>query len=410
MTEKVGGWSRPGRLLSFLPILAAVALGLAACEEEPPKPVLSPDNLYLTEVDYDALPGWRADSVLQVGPALKRSCERLLRGDADRTITAGPLETSAAQWRPACQAALDGIESGAEETFRRAIETHFTPFAAAAGEDPDGLITGYFEAELRGAAAPDAQYAYPIYARPDDHIIADLGIFDPDLKGQRAVGRVQEGRFVPYPARADLERTHLPGRGLELFWARDPIDVFLLQVQGSGRVVLPDGTVARIGFDGHNGRPYKSVGRVLIDRGDLQAHEASCNGIRGWIEKNPERANELLWENPRFVFFRELEGDGPIGAEGLPLTPGRSLAVDRAHIAMGTLIWLDTTWPSAPDRPLQRLMVAQDTGGAIKGPVRGDFFWGFGAEALAEAGKMKSTGRYYLLLPNEVAATIRPSG
>ena len=215
---------------------------------------------------------------------------------------------------------------------------------------------------------------------------------------------------MPYPTRADLEQTHLPGQGLELYWARDPIDVFLLQVQGSGRVVLPDGTVARIGFDGHNGQPYKSIGRVLIDRGDLQPHEASWNGIRGWIENNPDRANALLWENPRFVFFRELDGEGPIGAEGLPLTPGRSLAVDRAHIAMGTLIWLDTTWPSAPDRPLQRLMVAQDTGGAIKGPVRGDFFWGFGAEALAEAGKMKSTGRYYLLLPNDVATKIRPSG
>lgn len=418
---------------------------LAACDSEPE--TATPDGasletadlegpqegLRLTKVAFEALPDWPTDAatgddLVEAVPALQRSCRRITALPATREITFGSVLSVAADWHAACQAVLDIVKDSKPTSgdLRHVLEAHFTAFSAhdravdyaakqqskdkTAEGDPkpadQGLFTGYFEAELQGDRVKSAAFPYPIYGRPKDHITANLGAFDPDLAGKRLVGRVQEGRFIPYPSRETLESEHLLGKGLELYWARDPIDVFLLQVQGSGRIVLPDDTVARIGFAAHNGHPYKSIGRVLIERGDLKAHQASWDGIRGWIDNNPEKANALLWENPRFIFFREIDGEGPIGSEGLALTPGRSLAVDRRYIAMGTPIWLDTTWPSAPEKPLRRLMVAQDTGGAIKGVVRGDFFWGYGAEALAYAGKMKSRGRYFLLLPNPVAEII----
>jgi membrane-bound lytic murein transglycosylase A len=247
---------------------------------------------------------------------------------------------------------------------------------------------------------------------PEDLVVADLGRFSEELAGKRVVGRVEDGRFVPYPERGEIESGLLAERGLELLWIDDPVDVFLLQVQGSGRVVLPDGEVVRVGFAGHNGRPYRSIGRVLIERGAIEPHAASWDGIRGWIEENPDEAHALFAENPRFVFFREIDGaaDGPIGAQGVPLTPRRSLAVDRSLVPLGLPVWLDTTRPGDSDVPLRRLMVAQDTGGAITGPVRGDFFWGYGETALAEAGRMKSRGRYFLLLPNPAAARLAAPG
>ena len=198
-----------------------------------------------------------------------------------------------------------------------------------------------------------------------------------------------------------------------MLWIDDPVDVFMLHVQGSGRVVLPDSSVVRVGFAGHNGRAYESIGRALIEQGELKPGQASWNDIRDWIRRNPQKAVALFALNPRYIFFRVIEGvppeAGPIGAQGVPLTPGRSLAVDRRYVPLGLPVWLDTTWPSEPQRPLRRLLVAQDAGGAIKGVVRGDFFWGYGNDALAYAGKMKSRGRYYLLLPNAAAERMAQS-
>lgn len=389
----------------FLFLAALLALVPAACEKKEEKAVVEDKGpaLVLAKVDFADLADWKADRLTEALPALRRSCKRILALDPEKQIGTDAVPMTAADWRDGC-----GALTAADDDFttRSALETYFTPMLASNRGVEEGLFTGYFEAELQGADAPDEIYRYPIYKRPPDHVIADLGKFDDELKGRRIVGRVDGGRFVPYPDRGSLEQSHLPGKGLELFWAKDRIDVFLLQVQGSGRVILRDGSVRRIGFDGHNGRPYKSIGRVLIDRGELEAHQASWDGIRGWIERNPNEATALLAENPRFIFFREIDGEGPIGAEGLALTPGRSIAVDRKFLPMGVPLWLETNWPSEKDKPLNRLMVAQDTGGAIKGPVRGDFFWGYGAEALKYAGRMKSSGRYYLLLPNAVAGRL----
>ena len=200
----------------------------------------------------------------------------------------------------------------------------------------------------------------------------------------------------------EIDAGALAGRGLELLWAADPVDAFFLHVQGSGRVIFPDGRVQRVGFAGSNGHSFYAIGRALIEEGIVSREESSMQKIRDWLRANPDKAREVMQRNARYIFFRTIDGDGPIGAQGVPLTPGRSLAVDSSLLPLGVPLWLDTTWP-ATDKPLRRLMVAQDVGSAIKGAVRGDFFWGSGEPALEQAGRMKQTGRYYLLLPKPVA-------
>ena len=209
--------------------------------------------------------------------------------------------------------------------------------------------------------------------------------------------------MVPYYPRAEITNGTAPVKGLEIAWVEDPVELFFLQVQGSGRIRLPDGTLMRVGYADHNGHPYRSIGRWLVDLGELTLDQASMQGIKAWVKRNPERANELLNQNPAYVFFRELPAaagdEGPAGSLGVPLTAGRSLAVDPRTIPLGAPVFLATTWPLST-RPLQRLMLAQDTGSAIRGAVRADFFWGFGPDAAEQAGRMKQSGSLWLLWPN----------
>jgi len=231
----------------------------------------------------------------------------------------------------------------------------------------------------------------------------DLGQFRDTLRGERIAGRVEGGRLHPYPDRGTIDRGALAGRGLELLWVDDAVDAFFLQIQGSGRVTMADGSVIRVGYDGQNGHPYVAVGRVLIQRGIMTPEQVSMQSIRAWLAANPTAAPDLLRENPSFVFFRELTGDGPVGAQGVALTPGRSLAVDPRFLPLGAPMWLDVEDPRVAGDRIRRLVVAQDTGGAIRGPVRGDLFWGHGAAAEDAAGRMRSQGRYWLLLPAGVS-------
>ena len=407
----------PARPLSALltPFAAAVLL-LTACgepssdkaaheQETPPQAPVAEEALRLTPVGFEALPDWESDPLDGALSAFLKSCARLTPQPDDRPVGTDAAPILAGDFDAPCAAAAE-LQAAGAEAKRAFFETEFRPFLAANAADgsEQGLFTGYFEAELTGARDRSETYATPIYAAPGDLVTADLGRFDEQLAGKRIIGRVEGDRFVPYPERGQIEDGLLAGQNLELLWIDDPVDVFLLQVQGSGRVILPDGEVVRVGFAAHNGRPYRSIGRVLIERGELEPHAASWDGIRGWIEDNPDKAAALFAENPRFVFFRLLDGeDGPIGAQGVALTAERSLAVDRRYIPLGAPLWLDSTMPGGGEAPLRRLMVAQDAGGAINGPVRGDFFWGYGDEALAMAGKMKSRGRYFLMLPKASA-------
>lgn len=398
----------PPRRRQFPTTLAAVALLLvlgvvAGCEKKPkkPEPVKVPDRLTLTETEFDALTGWQDDRISEAWPALLKSCGRLLGQPASRAVGPEALAGTVADWRVPCEA-LGKLTEGDEAGLRSVLEKEFRPFAATGPDGETGLFTGYYEAELNGAAAPDDVYRWPLYKYPSDLIRVDLGRFRADLNGRRIYGRVQDGRLVPYYDRAEIEGGALAGRDLELLWSDDPVDVFFLHVQGSGQVRLPDGSTVRVGFAATNDLPFFAIGRALISENKVPRDRASMQEIREWLRRNPDEAAAMMRRNGRYVFFRRIEGEGPIGSQGVALTAGRSLAIDPSYLALGVPLWLETTWP-ASNKPLRRLMVAQDTGGAIKGPVRGDFFWGPGEAALEQAGRMKQSGRYYLLLPKAVA-------
>ncbi len=399
---------RPQRLSPSRHLILAGALPLlliAACEKAPPPEAPAPSEpskpaALLEPVGFEALPGWEVDAVAEALPALRRSCRRVLSSPDDKAIGPAALGGRVADWRPICED-LERLAVTDDISARLFFESWFTPFLVSDQGETEGLFTGYYEAELRGDTRPNGRYRFPVYTRPADLISVNLGDFRADLEGERIVGRVDKSRLVPYFSRAEIENGALSGQKLELLWADDLVDVFFLHVQGSGRVRLPDGRVKRVGFAASNGLPFYAIGRAMI-REKLLDGDVSMQSIRTWLRDNPDKAETLMHRNGRFIFFREIEGEGPIGAQGVPLTAGRSLAVDPSHLPLGAPVFLDTTWP-ASDRPLQRLLVAQDTGSAIKGVVRGDFFWGSGEPALAEAGRMKQKGRYFLLLPKSVA-------
>jgi membrane-bound lytic murein transglycosylase A len=299
-------------------------------------------------------------------------------------------------------AAATAAASSDPGAARRFFETWFAPYLVTDNGNSEGVFTGYYEAELRGAWTRKGPYQVPVYRPPNDLITVELGLFRDEWKGQRLTGRQVDGRLVPYPTRAEIDAGALAGKGSELLWVDDAVDSFFLHVQGSGRVVMENGQVVRLGFAGRNGHSYVAIGRELMRREAIPREQMSMQAIRAWLKANPDEASEVMALNPSFIFFRVIDGEGPIGAEGVPLTPGRSLAVDPTFVPLGLPIWLDTTDPLNPEQPLRRLVVAQDTGSAIKGPVRGDLFWGFGETAAAKAGAMKQRGRYFILLPRKV--------
>lgn len=366
--------------------LLLLLLPLFACTPRPPPP----DRLTLAPASFASLAAWQQDDTAAALGAFARSCATLEKQPPAASLgIAGPV----AAWQAPCTALPKTADAAAA---RRYFETWFQPWQAGNNGAAEGLFTGYYEPELKGARRPGNGFAVPLLRRPPDLVMVELGLFRPAWRGERIAGRVVDGRLKPFESRVAIERGALDRYHLPFLWVSDPVDAFFLQIQGSGRVVLPDGTRVRVGYDGQNGQPYVPIGKLLVERGDLTKENVSMQTIRAWIEAHPAAGKALMDENPSYVFFRELTGDGPLGSEGVVLTAGRSLAVDRSFVPLGVPVFLD-----AGDG-LRRLMVAQDTGGAIRGPVRGDVFWGDGAEAAARAGTMKARGRYYLLLPKGV--------
>jgi membrane-bound lytic murein transglycosylase A len=355
-----------------------------------------------TAARFADLPGWDGDRLDEALVALRRSCVRIAGLEPGRPLGAAAYGTAAA-WQAACRqlpAAADG------EAARRYLEAVFVPVALSDGPSAEGLFTGYYEPLLQGSRARGGAFQTPLLARPADLVAVELGQFRTAWRGERIAGRVVDGALRPYDTRADIDAGSLGARAVPLAWVDDPVDAFFLHIQGSGRVALAEGGELRLGFAGQNGHAYVPIGRVLVERGALPREQVSMQSIRAWLAANPAAAQEILHANPSYVFFRELTGEGPLGSEGVALTPGRSLAVDRTHVAMGVPVWLDAEDPLDPAARLRRLTVAQDTGGAIRGIVRGDLFWGAGAEAAERAGRMRSRGRVWLLLPPQVAASL----
>lgn len=338
----------------------------------------------LQRVAFHDLAGWRDDAVSQALPALLSSCRILGAKVATTAVGPGGMAGAAGDWRTPCKALASARAS--DEALRQAIETWFVPFGVADSDGPEGLFTGYYEPELHGSRKRIAGYAVPLYRPPPDLVEAEA-----------------------YHTRQAIDGGALAGRGLELLWLDDPIDAFFLQAQGSGRVRLAEGGSLRVGYAADNGHPPTMIGRILVERGELTREAATMQTVRQWLRDHPAEATALMQRNDRYIFFREIPGEGPLGALGVALTPGRSLAIDPSLLPLGAPLWLDTTYPTgAPEagQPLRRLVVAQDIGGAIKGAVRGDLYWGSGEEALRYAGPMKQRGRYYLLLPKTVAARL----
>ena len=398
-------WATWAALVSILLLFAACAQ-LVIPETEPEPPLAA--RFHLRAASFTELPGWGVD---QQGDALKafhRSCDKILRRAAGGGL-GGVIPGNAGAWYGVCKAASAG-DTRDHQAARLFFEDWFQPYAVLNNGREMGLFTGYFEPELRGSLTPGDGYDIALYRRPDDLVTVSLGRFREAMAGERIAGRVVNGALLPYPTRAEIEAGALVGQLLELVWVDSAVDAFFLHIQGSGRVRLKGGGARRVAYAASNGQPYLAIGRSLVERGTLAWEEVTMQSIRAWLEANPAEASAVMQENNSFVFFRWLDGKttelGPIGAQGVPLLAGRSLAVDRKFLPLGAPLWLEAAAPdgnpSLPDQMLRRLMVAQDTGSAIRGPVRGDVFWGTGRDAGEIAGRMKHRGRYWLLLPRDL--------
>ena len=340
-------------------------------------------------VQWSALPGWENDDLQLAWQAFLNSCT---------VLNKQPL------WQETCGIAVL-LQKPANATLKNFFETYFTPFQVInIDNSEEGLVTGYYEPLLKGSLKPSKRYRYPIYTAPTELLTIDLGAAYPELKDLRLRGRLDGRKVVPYYTRAEIMNNPAILNGNEFLWVEDEVELFFLHIQGSGRIIFDNGEVMKIGYADQNGHPYTSIGKVLVQRGELALEGASMQGIKQWGQKNPHKLTELLQKNPRYVFFRQLPADlsGPIGALGVPLTAGRSIAIDPLSIPQGAPVFLATTWPNS-NKPLNRLMVAQDVGSAIKGGIRADFFWGLGQEASNQAGKMKQSGKMWILMPRNYA-------
>ena len=379
----------------------------------PPQP--AEDRRVLEPASFSELPGWLEDDVSAALPPFLASCRRTLRRPPEAEVRPREIAGTVEDWREVCRRGgnVAGRPEGAVRAF---FESSFDLFALLNNDRREGLYTGYYEPTLKGSRRRRPPYLYPLYQRPRDLVQVDLGSFREDLRGRRIAGRLRGARLEPYPDRSAIDGGAVAGKGLELLWVDDPVDAFFLHIQGSGRVELAEGGFERVGYAGQNGHPYVAIGRELVARGAMELAEVSMQSIRDWLVANPREGREVMAANPSYVFFRRLEEAGPVGSQGVVLTAGRSLAVDRGFLPMGAPLWLDATMPalagaagSGPpgDEPLQRLFIAQDTGGAIRGPLRGDVFWGPGDEAAQRAGRMKHRGRMWILLPKGLVKASR---
>jgi len=401
--------------LSAIAACAAAAALLAGCAAEapkveplayppveklvwPPRPVPQPTPTpptppieyrgHLERSSWQDLPNWGRDTLHPALDAFLKSCAVLVKQDA---------------WKGPCAGAETLAADVPERDVAAFFELNFVPWAVLnADESSTGMVTGYYEPLLHGSRTRSERYRYPIYGVPKDLLTIDLSSVYPDLKNRRLRGRIEGNRVVPYFARGDIDQVQAPLAGDEIVWVDDAIDLFFLHIQGSGQVELENGERIRVGYADQNGHPFRSLGRKLIDTGEIPPERASMQGIKDWARRHPGRMQAFLNANPSYVFFRVLPNDlaGPLGALGVPLTAERSIAVDPRVIPLGVPVYLSTTWPNTSD-PLERLMVAQDTGGAIAGGVRADFFWGFGDAAGAQAGKMRQSGKMWVLLPKD---------
>ncbi len=418
----------------FLPLLLVL---LAACSSVPPEappapgvepvsdltdqPLRVPDLSALREtsvrplagkfqaVTWAALPDWANDDLSSIWKGLVNNCKGLMRPVSGSLAL--PARAAPRAWHPVCaQVAQSGVpENGQPDAqwVREFLQQNLQPWRLldGSGKLARNTVTGYYEPMIRASRERSGEYQWPLYAAPDDLLTIDLGSVYPELAGKRIRGKLEGKRVVPYATRAQIVSAER--QPPVIVWASDPVEAFFLQIQGSGRAQLPDGQTIRLAYADHNGRPYASIGRWLADRGEMPLAQTSMQNIKAWAKRNPSRIQEMLNANPAMVFFREetiVDPElGPKGAYGIPLIGQRAVAIDPTFVPLGSLVYLATTYP-ASQQPLRRLVFAQDTGAAIKGAARTDFYWGTGDSAGSQAGRMKQSGELWVLWPKQAGA------
>lgn len=397
--------ARPVWLLVLANILAVAAVLWISLENEIPPPRI----LRISPAGFGDVPGWDTNDPRDALSAFKRSCAVLQKLPADEAMGGLGYAGVVRDWLPACKAAGTAPPASAKAFF----ESWFVPLAIDKGSQ--ALFTGYYEPELSASRTPTQRFHVPVYGAPPDLITADLGQFRTKLAGEHIYGRLSSARLEPYPTRAEIDASGLPQAPIILY-TDDPVSTFFMHIQGSGRVRFADGEMLRLNFAATNGRPYTPIGRVLIAKGAIDRKDLSLQSIRAWLLAHASEARAVMEADQSFVFFSLAPlGDptlGSPGSEGVALTPLASLAVDMRLHPLGAPVYLAATVPAAdpkkPDRVFDRLLIAQDTGGAIRGGVRGDVFFGFGKNAEAIAGRMKSPGRLFVFVPKRVAEALKP--
>ncbi|AMP92961.1 murein transglycosylase A [Legionella pneumophila] len=384
------------KLIYLTVALAAIILGAAAWWWlQAPKPTFR-------QVSFKHLPGWESAQLKKSLETFQTSCRAFLKQNPERVVGTEQIDLQAKDWHPACRAALK-IKPVDEKSAKLFFEKWFAPVEFYDDKPVKGLFTGYYMPLIKGSYTKSKEFSVPIYELPSNLVTVDLGLFLPNLKNKKIIGRIAGNKVVPFYTREQINKGAIKDTARVLVWINSPVDRLFLEIQGSGIIELEDGKRIFIGYDGQNGAPYTAIAGVLIKKGIMTKHNASMQRIKKYLEAHPKQMDKIINQNKSFVFFRKLSLEAALGSQGVALTPGYSLAIDKQWIPMGAPLWLNTTRPDIknPDvnKPMQRLMIAQDTGGAIRGKVRGDVFWGGGDKATLIAGHMKNEGHYWLLLP-----------
>lgn len=379
-----------------------IALGsLVIFKPEPEVPEIPTDKPRYVKTSFAMLKDWEKEGFSGIKNAFSKSCQAFENYSDDRTVGIDDIKRPAALWKDICWQ-FKILDSNDPKALRAFFKTRFEPYSVSFNGKHTGTFTGYYEPVLEGTLNPSTEYLYPVFGRPTDLIRFNPQHFDKSLPSKNLTGRVTDkGRLVPYHTREDIDSGAKVIPAQTLLWVKDPVDLFILHIQGSGKVALESGEEVRIGYADNNGHPFVSIGRLLLKEGLIERKDLNMPAMRKWMQTHLDEAMRVMQKNPRFIFFRMIDGEGPIGALGVPLTAERSLAVDPDYMPLGAPLWLETT--DADHRPMRRMMVAQDIGAAIKGAVRGDFFWGGGDTAFHQAGRMKSSGKYFVLIPKQTA-------
>lgn len=366
----------------------------------------------LKEVAFAHLPGWQSAELQKSLQAFQTSCGAFVKQDPERAVGTDTILLQVKDWLPACKIALT-LNTSNEQAIKSFFQTWFTPVAFFNKKPIKGLFTGYYLPLVKGSLNQSAEYNVPVYEVPDDLVTVDLGLFSQEFPNRKLIGRLEENKLIPYYTREQINKGAIKEHARVLLWMRSPIDRLFLEIQGSGIVELDDGKRMYIGYNGQNGAPYTALAGVLIKKGAFTREQASMQLIKSYLESHPNEMDEVINQNKSFIFFRKLSLDAALGSQGVALTPGYSLAVDKQWIPLGAPLWLSTSRPYSKNpkthKAMRRLMIAQDTGGAIKGRVRGDVFWGGGNNATLIAGHMKNEGHYWLLLPNQALSRLKNS-